>query len=149
MSTFLSTRKSSLLMRLRINRTLGLLPSILQKFLLWCRAKIQLLWWFFKPLQVMAVWCLLISSKQALKSIQWSSWKFWKMFWRCGYLGTTAPSKWCSFKILRPHMEHRRFRTSWRRIFLWWSRRIVGPAAPQIWIFVSIGCLASLRESLT
>ena len=51
---------------------------------------------FLQPLEVMVRWCLLISSKRALKSTQRSSWKFWKMFWCRGYVGTTTPSKWCS-----------------------------------------------------
>ena len=38
-------------------------------------------------------WCLLISSKRALKSTQRSTWKFWKMFWCRGYVGTTTPFK--------------------------------------------------------
>ena len=94
--------KSSLLMRLQIARTLGQLPSILQKFLLWCRAKIPLLWWFLNPSQVIVRWCLLISSKQVLKSTQRSTWKFWKMFWCRGYVRTTTPSKWCLFKTSAP-----------------------------------------------
>ena len=78
--------------------------------------------------------------------MQRSTWKFWKMFWCRGYVGTTTPSKWCSFKTLHPRMELRKFRISWRRIFPWWSRRIFGLAAPQIWMFVTIGCLASLSN---
>ena len=64
-------------------------------------------------------------------------------------LGMKSYVRRCSFKTLRPLMEQRKFRISWRKIFLWWSRRIFGPAAPQIWMFVTIGCLATLRESLT
>ena len=40
---------------------------------------------------------------------------------------------------LRLRMEPRKIRISWRRIFLWCYRRIFGPAAPQIWMFVTIG----------
>ena len=145
MSAFLLARKSSLLMRLQIAKTLG---NCLRSF--WsssCDAEQKtppLLLWFFAAVASDGK----MMPPHFIKSAQRSIWKFWKMFWCRGYVGTTTPSKWCSFKTLRPRMEPRKFRIYWRRIFLWWSRRIFDPAAPQIIMFVTIGCLASLRESL-